>query len=90
MQTHLEFGAPVQASRQQLAGLDGDRRQLPLAFQNVSNGVDVGHIGLLLIVHWNFSIPGGGTVRKKKALFKHHMLPKYNHCYPTEGTVSFN
>lgn len=71
MQTHLEFGAPVQASCQQLAGLDGYRRQLPLAFQNVSNGVDVGHIGLLLIVHWNFSIPGGGTVRKKKALIKY-------------------
>lgn len=51
LQTHLEFGAPVQASCQQLAGLDGYRRQLQLAFQNVSNGVDVGHIGLLLIVH---------------------------------------
>lgn len=58
MSTYLEFGAPVQASCQQLASLDGYRCQLPLVFQNVSNGVDMGHIGLLFIVHWNFSIPG--------------------------------
>lgn len=51
MPTYLEFGAPEQASCQQLASLDGYRCQLPLAFQNVSNGVDVGHIGLLFIVH---------------------------------------
>lgn len=54
---YLDFGAGVQASRQQLPGLDSDRCQLPLFVQNVSNGVDVGHAGLLFIIHWNFSIP---------------------------------
>lgn len=53
---YLDFRAAIQASCQQLPGLDGYRRQLPLVFQNVSNGVDVGYIGLLLIIHWNLSI----------------------------------
>lgn len=56
--TYLDLGAAVEASCQQLPGLDGHRRQLPLFVQNVSNGVDVGHAGLLLIIHWNLSIPG--------------------------------
>lgn len=53
---YLGLGAAVQAPCQQLPGLDGYRRQLPLVLQDVSNGVDVGHIGLLLIIHWNLSI----------------------------------
>lgn len=55
--THLDFGASVQASRQQLPGLDGHRRQLPLVLQNVSDGVDVGNTGLLFIIHGNLPIP---------------------------------
>lgn len=59
MLLHLEFSACVEASSQQLASLDGHRRQLPLALQNVPNGVDVGYAGLLFIVHWDLSIPEG-------------------------------
>lgn len=53
---YLDFRAAVEASGQQLPGLDGHRCQLPLFFQNVSNGVDVGHTGLLFIIHWHLSI----------------------------------
>lgn len=59
MLVHLDGRSPVEASCQQLAGLDGDRCELPLGFQDVSDGVDVGHVGLLFIVHWDFSIPTG-------------------------------
>lgn len=55
---YLDGGSGVEASCQQLSSLDGHRCQLPLALQNVSDGVDVRHVGLLLIVHWNFSVPG--------------------------------
>lgn len=55
---YLERCALVEAPCQQLASLDGDRRQLQLALQNVPDGVDVGHIGLLFIVHRNLPIPG--------------------------------
>lgn len=65
---YLDFRAAVQASCQQLPGLDGDRCQLPLFFQNVSNGVDVGHTGLLFVVDWNFSISADPQVSSVTAL----------------------
>ncbi|TNN78571.1 hypothetical protein EYF80_011166 [Liparis tanakae] len=63
--TYLERCALVEAPGQQLASLDGDRRQLPLALQNVPDGVDVGHIGLLFIVHRNLPIPGSESTDKR-------------------------
>lgn len=56
--TCLEFGACKQATCQQSACLNGDRCQLQLALQDVPDGVDVGNIGLLLIIDRDFSIPG--------------------------------
>ena len=55
---YLEGGPGVEAPCQQLAGLDGHGRQLPLALQDVADGVDVRHVGLLLVVHGDLPVPG--------------------------------
>ena len=57
VQGYLECCSSIEASCQQLASLDGNRCQLPFALQNVSNGINVGHVGLLFIIHWNLSSP---------------------------------
>lgn len=64
MCVYLECCAPIKAACQQLASLDGYRRQLPLVLKNVTDGVDVRHVGLLFIVDWNFSIPAGQILLK--------------------------
>lgn len=46
---HLECGASVQATGQANAGLDGHWGQLLAALKHVTNGIDVGHIGLLIL-----------------------------------------
>lgn len=66
MWTCLEFGACEEAARQQFACLNGDRCQLQLALQNVSDGVDMRNIGLLLVIYRNFSIPVKWTKKQTR------------------------
>ena len=61
---YLELPPPVEASCQQSSGLDGDRRQLPLPLQDVSDGVDVRNVGLLLVAHRDLSCPEGSWEEK--------------------------
>ena len=44
----VPLASPKEPAGQKFAGLDGNGRELQLALQDITDGVDVGHVGLLV------------------------------------------
>lgn len=55
--THLDSGTTVQPLGQQPSCLDGHGGELQLPLQNVTDGIDVRHVGLLFLCDRYFSSP---------------------------------
>lgn len=48
---------PKKSSSQQLACLYSDGSKLKFTFQDISDSINIGHVGLFYVVDWYFATP---------------------------------
>jgi len=75
---HLLSGTLEKSPGQEHTGLDGDWRELELTVDNITDGVDVGHIGLLNVVDLELTVLLGNKTSSRK-------IESFSDCIPTNG-----